>query len=432
MYDGLFASVMTGFTLNYTTPFALVLGASVFQIGLLSSLTQMFSAFVQLKTADIVEKVKGRVRFITVGVVIQATTWILISVIHFIFKKNPVNVFIILLTVNAVAVAFVVPAWYSLMSDTVDKNVYGKYFAWRSRIFGFINITSSLLAGLFIYFMSSDILLAFFIIFALAGICRYISAYFMGKMDDIPQEIVPEKEFSYLDFLRRFPKGNFIRFTIFVSGINFATFLAAPFFSVYMLKELNYSYATYTWIITLSNLAGLMALPLWGRLSDKIGNVKILQMSAVFLPVIPVLWGFSGNPFYIFFLNVFAMHVWNGFNLCVFNFIFDAASQPVRTRCIAYFSFTNGIAICLGALAGGLLLTHIPAFVGGSKFLSLFYISGLFRALINIFEINSFKEVRHSEKIEDSKLLLTVLGIAPVLELGDQILGRKLKEGQAK
>src|SRR3989339_78330 len=89
MYDGLFASVMTGFTLNYTTPFALVLGASVFQIGLLSSLTQMFSAFVQLKTADIVEKVKGRVRFITVGVVIQATTWILISVIHFIFKKNP-------------------------------------------------------------------------------------------------------------------------------------------------------------------------------------------------------------------------------------------------------------------------------------------------------------------------------------------------------
>ncbi|MFH0807454.1 MAG: MFS transporter [Elusimicrobiota bacterium] len=279
--------------------------------------------------------------------------------------------------------------------------------------------------------MTKNIYLAFFVLFAIAGVCRFISGYFVSKMDDIPPVIVPEKAFNYWDFLKRFPKGNFIRFTFFVSGINFATYIASPFFTVYMFKELHFTYAVYTLIVTLSTLIGLLIVPSWGKLADKVGNVKILQICAVFLPVIPVLWCFSGNPYYLFIVNIFAVHLLNGFNLSTFNFIFDAASPAVRTRCIGYFSFTNGLLIGLACLLGGFIVIYVPAFMNASKILSVFYISGLLGAIVNIFGINSLKEVRHSNKIEDSKLILTVLGITPVLELSNEILGlrfHRLKE----
>ncbi|OGS20610.1 MAG: hypothetical protein A2252_01015 [Elusimicrobia bacterium RIFOXYA2_FULL_39_19] len=426
--DGLFASVMMGFTLNYVTPFALVLGASSFQIGLLNAIPQLFSSFIQLKSADIVEKVKGRVRFITIGVFCQALSWIVISVLHFVFKTNAPAIYIALLTFNTLSGALVYPAWLSLMSDTVEKDVYGKYFAMRGKVMGFVNVGSNLAAGLFLAAMTQNIYIAFFLLFFIAGVFRMFSAHFLSKMEDIPQEIVPEKSFTYFDFLSRFPKGNFIKFTLYVAGINFATFLSGPFVSVYMLKELKYSYSLYTWILTISTLAGLLTLPLWGKLADKVGNVKIMKVCAIFLPVVPLLWVYSGNWIYILVINIFAVHFWNGFNLCVLNFIFDAASPAVRTRCIAYFNFTNGIALFFGALIGGVLVTKLPGLIHGSQILTVFVISGIARAIINIIALRSFKEVRQTDPIDESKLLLTVLGVASIFEFGQQIVGRRLRK----
>ena len=60
--DGIFASIMMGFTVNYIVPFALILGAKNFQIGLLNALSQFFGSIVHLKVADIVEYTKSRLK----------------------------------------------------------------------------------------------------------------------------------------------------------------------------------------------------------------------------------------------------------------------------------------------------------------------------------------------------------------------------------
>ncbi len=419
-FDGLFASISLGFTQNYLIPFGLFLGANSFSIGLLSALPQFFSSLFSLVSPDIVEWIKRRVKFIFATVFAQAFLWLSLALLP-ILPVERILLYIILLTLNTSFGAAGTSAWQSLMSDTVEKERYGEYFAWRGKVLGFVTLISNFAAGFLLFLFSENKIIGFFLIFLISAVTRGISGYFINRMYDIPLVVLPEKRFSYFSFIKRLPESNFVRFTLFVAGINFATFLAAPFFSVYMLRDLKFAYSTYTLITTSSTLTSLLTLPFWGNYADRVGNAKILKASALLLPLIPLFWLVSGNPIYLIFLNAFAGYAWSGFNLCAINFIFDAASPPVRTRCLGYFNFTNGIALFAGSLIGGYLATRLPGFFGRSPLLTLFFISGLLRILVNIIFHRRFKEVRKAEAIESKELFLIILGIKPFLALSEDI-----------
>ncbi|MEO0087229.1 MAG: MFS transporter [candidate division WOR-3 bacterium] len=422
LLDGIFASINVGFTQSYITPFALLLKATNFQIGILNSLPQFISSFFQIPSADIVERLKSRVKIIANSVYFQGLFWLLISLLAFLNNSQfAFLVFLILLISHNSFSAFATPIWQSLMSDTVEKDKYGRYFAYRGKVLGFITLIANFAAGFILFLLSQNKILGFFIIFLIAGISRIISGYFISLMTDFPIKIVPEKRFSYYSFIKRLPESNFVKFTLYVSLMNFATYIAAPFFAVYMLKDLKFSYATYTLVNTASTLASLLSLSFWGSYADRYGNARILKVSGILIPLIPLLWLVSKNPIYIILINGFAGYAWAGFNLCALNFIFDAASPEVRTRCLGYFNFTNSIALFLGGILGGYLANKLPIIFPHSRLLTLILLSGILRILVNIILIDKFKEVRKTEEIKEKELLAIVLGIRPLINLSEDI-----------
>ena len=70
--DGVAFAATTGFGDNYLNPFAVALGASTFQIGLLSSASQFVPSLAQLKVADLVERFGSRKKVIVRSVFIHA------------------------------------------------------------------------------------------------------------------------------------------------------------------------------------------------------------------------------------------------------------------------------------------------------------------------------------------------------------------------
>ncbi len=422
LLDGLFASINQGFTQSYLTPFALLLRATNFQIGILNSLPQFISSFFQIPSADIVERLKSRVKIIAHSVYFQGIFWLLISLLGFFNNSSfAFLIFLILLIFHNSFNAFATPIWQSLMSDTVEKDKYGRYFAYRGKILGFITLVANFVAGFILFLFSQNKILGFFLIFLIASISRIISGYFISLMTDFPIKVVPEKKFSYYSFIKRLPESNFVKFTLYVSLMNFATYIVAPFFAVYMLKDLKFSYATYTLVNTASTLASLLSLSFWGTYADRYGNARILKASGILIPLIPFLWLISKNPIYIILINGFAGYAWAGFNLCALNFIFDATSQEVRTRCLGYFNFTNNIALFLGGMIGGYLANKLPIIFPHSRLLTLVLLSGILRILVNLIFINKFKEVRKVKEIKEKELLTIVLGIKPLISLSEDI-----------
>jgi MFS family permease len=411
-WDGVFAALMTGLTAEYFTPFALALKANVSQIGILTALPSLAGSFSQLKSADITESVGSRKKIIYSFVFLQALTLLPVILLPFFFRNWAVTALIVLVTLSNVFGAFALPGWQSLMTDYLPRNKRGRYFGWRNKVLGAVTIVSLFGAGMILNFFKNDILRGFLIIFGLAVLSRFICVYFLAQMYESRQHHPKDAYFSFWDFLKRARESNFARFVIFNSVFIFSVYLAAPFFPVLMLKDLKFDYVTYTILITAVSVATIFTIDRWGRNADKIGSVKVLRLSSLLISSLPFWWILNQNPFYLVFAQVLSGIAWAGFNLCSLNFIYDAVTPAKRTRCIAYFYFFNGLAICLGSFVGGLLANRLPN-IFGYRLFSLFFIAGTLRFIIALTLPQKIKEVRPVEKISSKDLFFRIVGLRP-------------------
>ena len=408
-WDGTCASVMTGLTQDYITPYALALKATVKQIGFLSSLPNLCASLIQLKSADVTERLSSRKRITVISVFLQALTILPIVLIPYFIKDHQSTVLIILAILFIGFGALSLGPWASLMSEYIPATKRGQYFGWRNRVLGFVAVICSVCAGIILQIYKNNALGGFLIIFALAFAARFSCCYFLALQYEPKFKHSHDNYFSFLDFLKRAKESNFTRFVFFVSSINFCVNLAAPFFAVFMLRDLHFSYLTYTVIIIPVTITTLLLIQKWGRLADRIGNIKILKFTASFIAILPFLWIVYHHPVYLVFVQIVGGFAWSGFNLCATNFIFDSTSSPKRTRCFSYFNAVNGFFISMGAMIGGYLGAHLPP-LWGYRLLFLFLISGIMRLLVVFIFTPKIKEVRnHIETISAPGILKHIL-----------------------
>lgn len=393
--DGVAFAATTGFGDNYINPFAVALGASNFQIGLLSSIPQLLPALMQLKVADMTERLGSRKKIIVRSVFLHAFMLLPIALVPYVSKSIQIGMLIGLCTLYMLFASLAGPAWGSLMADLVPLRKRGVFFSKRSRLIGLVTLSTTFLAGYTLHLFKTQSLIGFTIIFFLAMISRYISCYFLSRMYEPPLEVKREHYFSFGAFVRRLNVGNFGKYVIFQSTFNFAVFIASPFFTVFMLRDLGFSYLTHTIVVITVPLATILSMSYWGRYSDALGNRRVMRICSIIISVLPALWLVSHEVYFLIGIQVLAGFFWGGFNLCSSNFIYESAIPEKRTRCISYFNTINGLAICLGNLLGGFLATHIPP-VLGYRLLTLFAISSCLRIILSTTLLSRVKEIRNT------------------------------------
>lgn len=413
--DGIFAAFMAGVTDHYATPAALFLGASVQQVGLVIALPSLLAALSQFFSVRVIYWVGGRLKLLVRLVFAQATLLACIAVLPLLAIGHRVELLLVLLIAAAVCGGLAGPAWGSLMSDYVPARKRGRYFGWRNRTVGAVTVSSIIASGLLLsFFQKVSYGVAFSIIFALAAAARYVSGYFISRMDEPPHKKDPASDFTFLMFVRRFRESNFLKFVIFTACLTFSAYLAAPFFAVFMLRDLQLSYLTYMTLQVGSALAGLIALPLWGKHADLVGNVRVLRLSSFIAALIPLLWLASHHPAYLMLIQIVAGFSWSGVALSTGNFIYDAVTPQKRVRCIAYFNVINGLALFAGSSLGGYAASRLPPLFG-YRLLALFALSGFFRLLLYLMLSRSFREVRAAHQVSIQELFFSVVGIRPLI-----------------
>jgi len=410
--EGIPASVMQSLADDYSIPLALFLGATHFEIGLLVAVPTLVSSILQLWTSKAVDLIGSRLHCLVSSATGQAVCLLPIAFLPLLIGSWRVSAFILLVTFFRTFGSLISTVWGSLTSDYLPAEERGRYFGWRSRIVGIAGILGTVWGGLLLFSYRGRLQAAGFVILVVvAAFARFLSAGLMARMQDLPAVKKPGDEFTFFMFLRSFRRSNFVKFVFYVASIMFATNLAAPFFSVYMLHDLHFNYLLFMAIRFASVVASLISFPIWGKHADAVGNAKILKLTSFLVPAIPLLWMVSPLPAYLICVEIFSGFVWGGFNLCALNFIYEAVSSGKRIRCLSYFAVINGIAIFLGASAGGLLVEHVPSF-HGSAILTIFLISGALRFLSHFILSKKFREVRLApQKISSLELFFSVTGI---------------------
>lgn len=432
IYDGAAFSVMDGMTSSFLTPFAVALNASVSLIAALTYVPQLVGAFIQLFAAKIVEIVKDRRKILVVSSFAHAVLWIPLLLIPY-TTPNQKYMLVVYVALQAIFAQLINPVWNSLMGDIVPKYERGRFFGIRNRVVGATSFIAALAAGLILnYFSPKNPFLGFAILFAMAFIARLLSGVFKGMMHDPPHGLAQEEKFSILDFIKRMDKTNYGHFVIYIVLFKLAVNIAAPFFAVYMLRDLGFTYFQFTVITAAELIASFLTMALWGRLIDSKGTKFVLYAGGMLTPLIPLLWLFSHNFYFLIFAELFSGAAWAGFNLSASNFIFDAVKPENRVRCIAYYKFFEGIAAFIGALLGGFLIGIIPAWVFISSIPIVFLISGVLRLFISLILLPTLKEARMIEIDVGHSLFKKYLTIRPSEGLVFEVIGKYRKHEEEK
>lgn len=417
--EGIAASVMQAATDEYLIPLGLFLGATPMDIGFLVAFPHLLGSLSQFFAVKAVDLCGDRLRFLVRATFLQALFLLPLAIFPFFLFPSRILMLIFCVTLFRVLANLIVTIWGGLTSDYLIPEERGQYFGWRSRVTGIAGMITTVLGGILLNaFKSFSVAAGFCILFGITALARFVSSGLMTRMQDVPEQHKPGDRFTFFMFLRRFRESNFVKFVFYVASITFATTLAAPYFSVYMLQDLRFSYLTYMSIHMGAVVASLVSFTIWGKHADRIGNARVLKATSLLIPLIPLLWIFSTNLVYLFVIEIFAGFVWGGFNLCSLNFIYDAVSPGKRVRCLGYFGFINGVATFMGAGLGGYLAERLPM-LNGSRILTLFVISAILRFLSHFLLSRHFHEVRPAtQKVSSVELFFSVVGITPLLERG--------------
>jgi len=410
--EGAVSTVMSSFGDAYITPYALSLNANNVQIGLLSSLTGLIGPLAQIKGSKLMEKLP-RKKIVVIGTALNAIMWIPILILAFLFQKGMYLEYlpfalIVFYSIYAIFGAIGGPAWFSMLGDIVPNKIRGKYFGKRNRVAGIVGLITTLGAAFLLDLFKTKgiVLLGFALLFFVAFVFRLVSAYLFTKHYDPKLHLEEGYYFSFWDFIKKAPKNNFGRFTIYIALMYFGVQIGGPFFAVYMLKDLNFSYIIYTLVNISSTVFALITMGIWGKFSDKYGNRKILAMCGFVIPFLPIAWIFSPSPIYLMFVPQLIGGIgWAGFNLAVSNFIYDAVTPARRAICVAYLNLMVGIGLFLGGIVGGFMAQFITInFM--NKLLFIFLISGVVRLLASLIFIPMIKEVKKVHELKHPFVLL--------------------------
>ena len=238
---------------------------------------------------------------------------------------------------------------------------------------------------------------------------------------------------SFLTFARHLNKSTFGKFIIFISLFKFAVFIASPFFALYMLKVLHFSYFQFT-VITLSSVFfSIIGMKIFGYYNDKTGSKNVILFSGFLIPLIPILWLFTKNFYLLFAIEAFSGFIWAGFNLSASNYIYDNSTKDDIMDHISYFNIFHTFFILLGSFAGSLLINYsFPSIDLSNKILMVFLISGIFRLLVAIIFIPTLKEMRLIEISLDKGFFRKFVSIKHVQGVVFETIGHYDKSIQTK
>lgn len=414
--DGAFSAAMIGFGESFFVAYALFMNASTFQVGLLTSLPLALGSVLQFFSNRLIRAFGSRKKIVVNAARFQGLMYAPVALVFF-FGTGRVWHLVVIACLYWSFGMILGPAWNSWMGDLVREDQRGAYFGRRSKITGAATF-SALLAGGYLLQQfegggQQTQHLGFALIFLLALSSRMVSAVFLSKKFEPAYAVPRDAEFGFLEFLKQARFRNYGLFVLYLGLMNFSVFLSAPFFTPYMLNDLHMSYMTFTAVNAAAIVVKVLSVPVWGRMTDRFGARRVLSLTGILMPVVPLLWLASGNTGWLIAIQAYSGFVWGGFEIASFSFIFDTTSSQKRATCVAYYNIINGVALIAGAMLGSVIVSSNAVF--WSPYLLVFLLSGVLRLAASALFLPRIREVRIVETIGYSRLFMKVVTSMPTM-----------------
>lgn len=394
MMDATFATMVGALNSGVVlVAFALWLGASNTAIGLLAAIP-LWTQLLQAPAVALVERFRARRRISILALAVARITLPVFALLPLIpDRRIALALLIVLEIIHTAFNAICACSWNSWIRDLVPEDRLGRFFARRTIYATAIGIVCSLGAGFALQNQQTAREggdgLVFTALYTIGFLAAAISTW---RLALVPEPLMPppQPKQTLVKLLSAPLKDrNFRTLIRFMASWQFAVNSATPFFTVYFVQQLHLGMG---WVMTftvVSQVANLLFLQIWGRLSDRFSNKSVLNVAApAFLLAIAAMVfasEFESRLHLIVYLSV--LHAFMGMASAGVNLATGAAALKLAPRhaATAYIAANSliasaaaGVAPILGGLSADFYAARELSFQvlwrdpsGVSEFLSL-------------------------------------------------------------
>jgi MFS family permease len=403
------ASYSIGSTIfsQYATPALLSLGGRSTEVGIMSSLMNLFAALVQPFAARITRASDKRVCLVSLLLMVVCAG--LLSIAFFLgFISITTFIFLILLfsCLSSIFSTF----WFAWLGNIVLRSRSGKFLGKRNFIAGIFSFLTTLFVGYYLSAFNGQNGFAF--LFLLAFLFMLVTFLYVKKIDEV-------KRARRNHFFKPISK-DFKFFMLFISLIYLAVYLASPFFAVYALNVMAVGYAWYAVIFGAEAVSNAVSMRYWGKIIDRYGMRNIFVICGFLISLVPFFWAIAKTPDELLLANIFSGFVWAGFDLATINYVIYYS--PNREKYLSTFKFFTGLPTFFGPLFGAYLSSLFePMMILGFGGLQLLLLSSFLLRIIFAGMAFRIKEIGHPKKIALKQAFLNFILFYPAREFMREI-----------
>jgi MFS family permease len=344
--NGVASTIVASTSNNYFSLFAIsVLGATNYQVGLISSLPQFIGMFAMIIGSFILSRLEEKKKFTALSILFTRLFVLSMVFIMFVPAEYRSWVFVLLIGLMNFPGSFMLLSWQSLIGDLIPDQRRNSFFSERNRILTIVGMITTFLMGIILQQFDKANPLPYQILFFIAFIFGVVEVYYLFKhvehKKEKPIKLIKEKRLQFKWDV--FKDKRFVIFLICSLYFNFTWQMAWSLFNIYQIK---YALANGLWIslFTVANqISQVISYKWWGRMADKHGNAKMLIFVSLGMASAPLLTVLSTNLYYLIVVNVFTGLFVAGTVLILFNQLLEVTKEENRSSYIANYNILLAI-----------------------------------------------------------------------------------------
>jgi len=357
------ASVGGMFLISY----ALKLGATNVQIGLLSTIPMLFIG-VQLLSAALIERGVSRRLLTVIGALGNVLGWVIIIFIPYLLRDAGPTVKIgALIAVIALVTAFAYisgNARGSWVGDLIPANFRGTFFGRITMYGGIIGTCFALVEGRFLDVVSRYGISAFSLLFAFGILIGLANSLLFLPQADMPLQ---QRDAAFGRYLGDAFRNRALIVVMIYALLWSLQSIAGPFYNTYMIRDLKMPFLGIGAVNALVTFSMIFFSPFWGRIVDRYGCRPILIFCTFCMAPIPLVWLFIGKgQAHLVYLLISPINLVGGFliagiSVALSTLIYKVTPNAGRSVQFAVYSIIVTLAAAPMPYLGGFLTDRLQS-----------------------------------------------------------------------
>ena len=373
-WDITWYGLLNGTVLSFLNYFAVRMGATSTQVGIITAIPAVVSLFLALPAGVILQRHSvNHATFITA--VLSRIFYLIFILLPFVKSSEWVISLIMLVTL-----IMTIPAVFSNVgfNTSFAMNIPDQYRAHvagvRNAAFAIVTIFVSLLSGIILEVVKFPY--GYAIVFAIGFIGSLLSAYHLHKLKAItsatpgiaPVEANPEQSVGaepstanerpriFKDLIRLdLIKGRTGLLIFLLTMVIFALFVSAPVFPIYLVNRFHFSDQVLSIGMASFNFSIFLASLNLEAIEHRMGRKKAIGFGFILMSTFPATFLFMSSPIVYYVANLVSGLGSALTNGEIYNYLYERIPSRDHGSAVAWFTLTSNIAVLAGATLGPLI-----------------------------------------------------------------------------